>query len=61
MVSTIKEGIARAGVSISTVSKVLSNYSNIIDETRQKVLNAVKKLTSNSSTRHNKDYYLWIK
>lgn len=44
MVSTIKDVAQRAGVSISTVSKVLKNYNNISDETRQKVLEAVKEL-----------------
>ena len=44
MISTIKEVAERAGVSISTVSKVLKNYSNISEDTRQKVLKAVKEL-----------------
>lgn len=44
MVSTIKDVAERAGVSISTVSKVLKNYNNISDETRSRVLEAVKDL-----------------
>ena len=44
MVSTIKDVAERAGVSISTVSKVLKNYNNISDETRARVLEAVKDL-----------------
>lgn len=34
----------RAGVSISTVSKVLNNYANLSEETREKVLQAVEEL-----------------
>jgi LacI family transcriptional regulator len=41
MISTIKQVAEKAGVSISTVSKVLKNYANISEETRTKVLKAV--------------------
>lgn len=61
MISTIKEVAERAGVSISTVSKVLKNYSNISEDTRQKVLKAVKELnyipntTASNLSSKNKD------
>ncbi len=44
MVTTIKDVAKKAGVSISTVSKVLKNYKNISKETKEKVLKAVKEL-----------------
>lgn len=61
MISTIKEVAERAGVSISTVSKVLKNYSTISEDTRQKVLKAVKELnyipntTASNLSSKNKD------
>lgn len=44
MVATISDVAKRAGVSISTVSKVLKNYANISDGTKEKVIIAVKEL-----------------
>lgn len=61
MITTIKEVAEKAGVSISTVSKVLKNYANISEETRQKVLKAVKELnyvpnsTASNLSSKNKD------
>jgi len=43
-VASIKEVAARAGVAISTVSKVLNHYPNISEETRQKVNAAIEEL-----------------
>ena len=69
MISTIKQVAEKAGVSISTVSKVLKNYTNISEETRTKVLKAVKELNyvPNSTASHlsskNKDkvaLYIYI-
>ena len=69
MISTIKQVAEKAGVSISTVSKVLKNYANISEETRTKVLKAVKELNyvPNSTASHlsskNKDkvaLYIYI-
>lgn len=69
MFTTIKEVAEKAGVSISTVSKVLKNYSNISEETRQKVLKAVKELnyvpnsTASNLSSKNKDkvaLYIYI-
>ena len=69
MITTIKEVAEKAGVSISTVSKVLKNYSNISEETRQKVLKAVKELnyvpnsTASNLSSKNKDkvaLYIYI-
>ena len=40
----IKDVADQAGVAISTVSKVLRNYSKISKETREKVMKAVKEL-----------------
>ncbi|HVZ81423.1 MAG TPA: LacI family DNA-binding transcriptional regulator [bacterium] len=42
--STIYDVAARAGVSISTVSRTLNNRSNLTDLTRQKVLKAIADL-----------------
>lgn len=42
--TTIRDVARRAGVSISTVSRVLNNYSNVNDETRMLVEKAVKEL-----------------
>ncbi|MFG6355706.1 MAG: LacI family transcriptional regulator [Acetatifactor sp.] len=42
--ASIKEVAARAGVAISTVSKVLNHYPNISEETRQKVNAAIEEL-----------------
>ncbi len=41
---TIKDVAKEAGISVSTVSRVLRNYNNVPDETREKVQEAVKKL-----------------
>lgn len=42
--TSIKDVAKEAGVSISTVSKVLKNYPRISDETKKKVHKAIKKL-----------------
>lgn len=42
--ASIKEVAAKAGVAISTVSKVLNHYPNISEETRQKVNAAIDEL-----------------
>lgn len=42
--ASIKEVAKRAGVAISTVSKVLNNYPNISEETKQKVNAAIEEL-----------------
>lgn len=44
MVATITDVAKKAGVANSTVSKVLKNYANVSDETKRKVLEAVKEL-----------------
>ena len=62
MVSTIKDVAKLAAVSTSTVSKVLNNYDRISEETKNRVLEAVKELNfipnstaaSLSSKKHNK-------
>lgn len=41
---SIKDVAKRAGVAISTVSKVLNNYPNVSEETRRKVNQAVEEL-----------------
>ena len=41
---TIKEVAAKCGVGIGTVSRVLNNSPHISEETRQKVLAAIKEL-----------------
>lgn len=41
---SIKDVAKRAGVAISTVSKVLNNYPNVSEETREKVNKAVEEL-----------------
>ena len=41
---SIKEVAKRAGVAISTVSKVIKGYPNISEETREKVQTAIKEL-----------------
>lgn len=41
---SIKDVAKRAGVAISTVSKVLNNYPNVSEETRKKVNKTVKEL-----------------
>ncbi|MBP5659696.1 MAG: LacI family DNA-binding transcriptional regulator, partial [Lachnospiraceae bacterium] len=40
----IKDVAREAGVAVSTVSKVLNNYPNVSNETREKVNKAIKKL-----------------
>lgn len=42
--ASIKEVAKRAGVAISTVSKVLNNYPNVSEETREKVNAAIEEL-----------------
>jgi DNA-binding LacI/PurR family transcriptional regulator len=42
--STIYDVAQKAGVSISTVSRVLNNNPNVLDETRQKVLKVIAEL-----------------
>ena len=44
MASTIYDVAHMAGVSISTVSRVLNNNPSVLDETRQKVLKAIAEL-----------------
>ncbi|MEG0176566.1 LacI family DNA-binding transcriptional regulator [Anaerorhabdus sp.] len=44
MVATIIDVAKKAGVSASTVSKVLKNYTTISDATKKKVLEAIKEL-----------------
>lgn len=44
MIVTIKDVAKLAGVSISTISLVLNNQPGVKDETRERVLDAVKKL-----------------
>lgn len=44
MPATIKDVAKLANVSISTVSRVINNYDNVKPETRQAVLDAIKKL-----------------
>ena len=41
---SIKDVAKRAGVAISTVSKVLNGYPNVSEETRQRVNKAVEEL-----------------
>lgn len=41
---TIYDVAQKAGVSISTVSRVLNNNPNVLEDTRQKVLEAIKEL-----------------
>ncbi len=43
MSATIKDVAREAKVSIATVSRVLNNSAVVTDETRQKVLEAIKK------------------
>ncbi len=42
--TTIKDVSVRAGVSVSTVSKVIKNYPTITQETKNKVMDAIKEL-----------------
>jgi len=42
--ASMNEVAKRAGVSIATVSRVLNNSSNVNDETRMKILKAIKEL-----------------
>ena len=42
--SSMSDVAKKAGVGISTVSKVLNNYENISQETRDKVMKAVEEL-----------------
>ena len=42
--ATIKEVAEAAGVSISTVSRVMNHSSNVAEETRRRVMEAVREL-----------------
>ena len=42
--TSIKDVAKHAGVAISTVSKVLNNYPNVSEETKEKVNNAIREL-----------------
>ena len=42
--ANIKEVAKKAGVSIATVSRVLNNNQGVTDETRAKILKAIKEL-----------------
>ncbi|NLC96899.1 MAG: LacI family transcriptional regulator [Erysipelotrichaceae bacterium] len=44
MVATINDVAKKAGVAISTVSKVLNNYTNVSKETKEKVLKVAQEL-----------------
>lgn len=44
MATTINDVAKKAGVTIGTVSKVLNNYNNISEKTKQKVLQAAQEL-----------------
>ena len=44
MPNTIYDVAHKAGVSISTVSRVLNNNPNVLEETRQKVLEAIREM-----------------
>src|SRR5271170_2525060 len=44
MPSTIYDVADKAGVSISTVSRVLNNNPNVLEETRQKVMKVIAEL-----------------
>ncbi len=48
--STIKEVASRAGVAVSTVSKVIKNYPNVSEETRKKVTQAIEELQYTPNT-----------
>jgi LacI family transcriptional regulator len=52
-VSTIREVAAKSGVSVATVSRVLNGYADVSADTRQRVINAARKLdyTPNSAAR----------
>lgn len=54
MAATIREVAEKAGVSVSTVSKVLNGWTTISDATKEKVLAAVRELnyTPNASAVH---------
>ena len=41
---SIKDVARHAGVAISTVSKVLNNYPNVSEDTREKVNGAIREL-----------------
>jgi LacI family transcriptional regulator, repressor for deo operon, udp, cdd, tsx, nupC, and nupG len=45
--ATIRDVAKDAGVSIATVSRVVNNLSNVQKDTREKVMNAIKKLNFN--------------
>ena len=42
--ASIKDVAARAGVAVSTVSKVLNHYPNVSENTRKKVNEAIEEL-----------------
>ena len=59
---SIRDVARHAGVSISTVSRVLRKYNNVPEETREKVLRAVEELNyipnfiAQSMTQENQKY-----
>ncbi|HXF61304.1 MAG TPA: LacI family DNA-binding transcriptional regulator, partial [Caldilineaceae bacterium] len=44
LVTTVKDVAKRAGVSVATVSRVLSGYPHVSEETRTRVLDSIQEL-----------------
>lgn len=42
--ASIRDVARLAGVSIATVSRVINGYNNVSEETRKKVIDAIRKL-----------------